>query len=519
MELFEHQKSGIGFLKKTKKCILADEMGLGKTRQAIVAAGEESKGGTIIVCPASLKINWQREIKKVYPNAQTKIMSSRDSFSLNTWLIINYDIIEKFLPTIQSAIDQGVIETIILDEAHYIKGKTKRSACIVGGSFAPKGGKRIKFDGIANKVANVYCLTGTPLLNRPIEIFNLLKAIGHPLAASRDYFAKRYCNAFTMVQVMDIHTGKKFMVEQKRAYMYYGNKERYKHLFRFLDETGASNLEELQPKLKSIMLRRKKADVLDLPEKIISVMECDLSEEWQKEYDTAWDRYLAFREAQLAGEYEGADLTPEEAASLKEEQRENILSARHLIELTKLKQVCSRSKVDRIVEDVKNAIEQGEKVIVFSQYTSTIEEIASAFTDKDAKAVTLTGASTMEQRQKAVDDFQTKEDVKVFVSNIKAGGVGITLTKASIVMFADMEWSPETHAQAEDRAHRYGQTGTVNVYYYVQTGTIEEDIIQSLNEKKGIMEDVLDGKRRKKSESALQSFMRKLEERVGKSNA
>lgn len=518
MELFAHQRTGIEFLQQKKKAILADEMGLGKTRQAIVAAKDTGEV-KLVVCPASLKINWQREIKAIYPNDTSFILTTKEPPRVAEWMIVNYDILEKFLKLIEALIENGKMKTVILDEAHYIKGKTKRSACIVGGSFAPKGGQRVKFDGIASGVPNVYCLTGTPLLNRPIELFNLLKAIGHPLGASREYFAKRYCNAFTMVQVMDIHTGKKFMVEQKRAYMYYGSKERYKHLFRFLDESGASNLEELQPKLKAVMLRRKKADVLDLPEKIISVMECDLSEEWQKAYDTAWDKYLAFREAQPVGEYDDSHWTPEELAIIKEEQRENIMSARHLIELTKLKQVCSQSKVDRIVEDVKNAIEQGEKVIVFSQYTSTIEKIAAAFTEKDAKAVTLTGTSTMEQRQKAVDDFQTKDSVKVFVSNIKAGGVGITLTKASIVMFADMEWSPETHAQAEDRAHRYGQTGTVNVYYYVQTGTIEEDIIQSLNEKKGIMEDVLDGKKRKKSESALQSFMRKLEERVAKNDA
>ena len=156
--------------------------------------------------------------------------------------------------------------------------------------------------------------------------------------------------------------------------------------------------------------------------------------------------------------------------------------------MQKLKQVCSMAKVETIIEDIQEAVDSGEKVIVFSQYTKTIDEIVKGMEKNKIGVVKLTGSSKMDERQESIDKFQNDDKTKVFVANIKAGGVGITLTKASIVIFADMEWSPETHNQAMDRAHRIGQTGTVNVYYYIAKGTIEEDIMEVLESKKEIMD-------------------------------
>jgi len=484
MELFEHQRTGIAFLKKVKKAILADEMGLGKTRQAIIAAGEESKGGVLVVCPASLKINWLREIKAVYPTDDIHILTTTelDPDPGEGWWIVNYDILEKKLEYIEQLIGAGV-KTLVLDEAHYIKGKSIRATVIVGGKIKKKSDKtQMMFDGIAKKMERVYCLTGTPLMNRPIELFNLLKAIGHDLGRVRSYFAKRYCGAFlkTIIRRSPFPP------------------------IRYLDESGATNLPELRRQIEGVMLRRKKKDVLDLPAKIVSIMECELSHEWQKTYDSAWDDYMRF----LAE-------NPEEGRDV-----EGILMARHLVEITKLKQVCSRSKMARMVADIRNAVEQGQKVIVFSQYTETIRQINDALKEKVTGAdpifaVTLTGSDDMDARQKAVDSFQNEETIKVFIANIKAGGVGLTLTEASIVMFADMEWSPEIHAQAEDRAHRIGQEGTVNVYYYIAMGTIEEDIVEILNAKKDVMNQILEGKTTgKKAESMQEAFLKMIAEKV-----
>ena len=157
-----------------------------------------------------------------------------------------------------------------------------------------KGDGWLSFSGIAKKMQRVYCLTGTPILNQPIEIFNLLKAIGHPLGKNETEFATRYCGMFWMVKVQDMETGRQFLQSQDRAYKYYNNRSRYRHLFKFPNMTGATNLDELRQKLEGSIIRRKKNQVLDLPEKIISVMEVEMDEATRKEYDHAWESYLEF---------------------------------------------------------------------------------------------------------------------------------------------------------------------------------------------------------------------------------
>lgn len=454
MQLFKHQEEGIAFLKQAKRAILADEMGLGKTRQAIVAAGDEEENGTLIICPASLKINWEREVKMVFPEDEIHTVQSgpeEDLPETASWYIINYDMLPKYKEHITRLIAAGKIGTGIVDEAHYIKGKkTIRATTTLD---------------IVLQLERLYELTGTPIMNRPIELFNLLKAIRHPLGRARTVFSKRYCGGYLKTIIKK--NGK---------------------IIRFFDESGATHLEELREFTKGSILRRLKKDVLDLPAKIISVQITDLTKEARKEYDNAFDAYV-----------EWISNNPD-----AEKDIENIMDARHLVELMKLKQVCSRAKIDRIVSDIRSAVDGGQKVIVFSQFTGTImalkEELAQSKRGTrydDAKepilAVTLTGADDMHVRQKAVDAFQNHDDTKVFIANIKAGGVGITLTAASIVMFADMEWSPELHSQAEDRAHRIGQEGTVNVYYYIAGDTIEEDIVDILERKRAIIKELMDG--------------------------
>lgn len=473
-ELFEHQKEGIAFLREKPRAILADEMGLGKTRQAIVATGNEP--GILVVCPASLKINWRREILHVHKGADVHLVESgpEETLPAAQWLIINYDMLPKYKEQILAMVADGRLTTAVIDEAHYIKGKkTIRATTTLE---------------IVEGMERVYALTGTPIMNRPIELFNLLRAIKHPLGKNRTFYGKRYCGAY--LKQIFLKTGR---------------------VIRFWDETGATRLPELRELTKDAILRRTKEEVLDLPDKIISVQICEFDKEGKREYDNAWDNYLAWIEA-----------NPQEGKSI-----ENVLSAQHLVELTKLKQVGSRAKIGRIVSDIRNAVEQGEKVIVFSQYTGTIDriaeqlrEVAKATRYADAKEpigyVTLTGQHSAQERQDAVDRFQNDPETKVFISNIKAGGVGITLTAASIVMFADMDWSPEIHSQAEDRAHRIGQGGTVNVYYYILADTIEEDIVDILERKKGIIKAVMDGTQDAEYQSSMAAeFLDRLAQRLG----
>ena len=269
----------------------------------------------------------------------------------------------------------------------------------------------------------------------------------------------------------------------------------------FLDEGGATRLPELRREIAGVFLRRTKKEVLDLPDKIVSVQVCELSPEAWREYHQAWEKYL-----------EWVSNHP----SVDEEKIENILSAQHLIELGKLKQVCSLAKLENITADVKNAVDQEQKVIIFSQYTETIKQLANQI-GLEVKCVTLTGQDDSESRQKSVDDFMNDPNTKVFIGNIKAAGVGLNLTSASIIIFADMDWSPAIHQQAEDRAHRIGQEGTVNVYYYVAKDTIEEDIVEILGQKREIIQQIMDGKKTYTS-SVETDLVKRLSARLGKTH-
>jgi len=173
--------------------------------------------------------------------------------------------------------------------------------------------------------------------------------------------------------------------------------------------------------------------------------------------------------------------------------------------------------VKTIIEDIVSAVESEEKVIVFSQYTGTIMELKKELIEKKIGCRTLTGSDKMDARQKSIDDFENDDKIKVMILNIDAGGVGINLTAASIVMFADMDWVPGVHEQAEDRAHRIGQKGTVNVYYYVCLNTIEEDIVKLLNSKKGVVNAILEGNKRRIAKSSIGSEFLKLVSSRGQS--
>ncbi len=478
-KLFKHQEEGIEFLKKTKKAILADSMGLGKTRQAIMAAREDGARTVLVVCPASLKINWKREIEEVYPDDFAQIINSDfegTASSIPEWLIINYDILEKKYNEIMNEIDHGRIDTLILDEAHYIKGKSMRARAIIGARFKKKSGEVIEFKGIAERMERVYALTGTPILNRPIELFNILKAIGHPLGKVRSAYSRRYCGAYLKTII-----------------------RRYGPPIRFLDESGATNLNELREKIKDSFLRRKKDEVLDLPPKITDIVACELDYEWQRKYDNAWDDYLQFLEEH----------------PIPEKNINNIIMARQLVEIQKLKQICSKSKITAIADFVESVASEGEKTIIFSQYTETILKLKEALRgEKKLKCLSLMGSDSMEARQESVDEFQ-RGDTDAFILNIKAGGVGLNLDRAGTVIFADMEWSPEIHNQAADRAHRIGQTKTVNIYYFIAKGTIEEDIMEILNSKKGVLDQVVDGKSdRIKKSNIYEEFLRRMQERA-----
>jgi SWI/SNF-related matrix-associated actin-dependent regulator 1 of chromatin subfamily A len=223
-------------------------------------------------------------------------------------------------------------------------------------------------------------------------------------------------------------------------------------------------LEELRDRTSKQMLRRLKDDVLDLPEKIISPIYLNLK---SKDYEEMMGEY-----------YDWFEKKSEESTSLTIQ----------FSKLMKVRKIIANEKVKHTIEIVENIIEQGKKVIIFTNFTDTLQLIHNHF---GKQSVYLDGSCSKPKRQHAIDEFQENDKIKVFVGNLKAAGVGLTLTAAEVVIMNDLSFVPAEHAQAEDRAYRYGQKNNVLIYYPLFENTIEGAIYNILNHKKKIINTVM----------------------------
>jgi SWI/SNF-related matrix-associated actin-dependent regulator 1 of chromatin subfamily A len=421
---FEHQKEAIIKLLENDKFILADDMGLGKTSSAIIASIEAKPSKTLIICPASLKQNWKREIEN-YSNKEIYICEGKKYEDSADFVIINYDIIKNFhsLKTKEeSLIQKSKFDLVIIDECHYIK--------------SPQASRTKLINDICKDINKIWLLTGTPLTSRPIDYFNLLSLVDSPVSKNWMAYVKRYC------------AGYQFSVGMNKVW----------------NVSGASNLDELRERTSPLLLRRLKENVLDLPEKIITPIYLRLK---SKEYEDVMGEY-----------FEWVKNNPKESKSLSVQ----------FSKLMKVRQIIADEKIKSTIEFIENTLEQEKKIIVFSNFTNSLNKIYEHF---NKIAVKLDGSSTAKQRQESVDEFQTNDKIKVFVGNIKAAGVGITLTSANVVIFNDLSFVPADHSQAEDRAYRIGQKNSVSVLYPIFENTIEGIIYDMLDRKKKIISTVL----------------------------
>jgi len=420
----DHQKIAIEKLAGSKRFILADDMGLGKTTSTIIAALETGAKKILIVCPASLKINWQREIEN-YSNRPVFIAEGKKFSTDHDFVIINYDILKNFHDTKEkenSLLEKSNFDLVILDEAHMISnGQAQRTKII---------------NSFVKKIDKVWLLTGTPMTSRPMNYYNLLNIIESPVAQNWKAYAIRYCQGF------------QFTAGKRKVW----------------NVSGASNLEELRDRTSKQILRRLKEDVLDLPDKIITPVYLRLK---SKEYEELMGDY-----------YDWYDKNPEESSSLTVQ----------FSKLMKVRKVIANEKTKQTIEFAENIIDQGKKVIIFTNFTDTLQTIHHHF---GKQSVYLDGSCSNSVRQQAVDLFQNDEKIKVFVGNLKAAGVGLTLTRAEAVIMNDLSFVPAEHAQAEDRAYRYGQKSNVLVYYPLFENTIEGVIYDILNKKKQIIRTVM----------------------------
>lgn len=423
---YNFQKLGINWLMNKQRGILADEMGTGKSLQSIIAAIELGVKKILIICPNTLKLNWKKEIEALEPGASITIYEKNCNLNAK-WIIINYDRIFK----IEKDLKKLKAELLIGDEAHYVKSgtKAKRSAC---------------FKKIATTVPRVWLLTGTPIANRPIDFFQLLKIVKHELGQSKEIYGKKYCGG-----------------EQTQ----WG-----------CDYNGASNLKDLHFRTQDVILRRTKKQVLDLPEKQLVPIYLQLNN--IKEYFRAAE--VKFQEIydnidNVDSEHYGKDLGS--GASFVE-----MSAFRMFVALEKIKD----GTLINLIEDI---IESGEKVVVFTNFTVVINAIMEKF-GKDC--VILDGRVSLEDRQKNIEAFQQGAPM-ICACNYKVGSVGTTLTKASYAIMNDLPWDPATLKQAEDRIHRIGQEKKTTVYFPLYQETIDEAMFGVLKEKTSNIHEAIDG--------------------------
>ena len=418
-----HQKEAIEKLLKNDKFILADDMGLGKTTSAVIASLESESKKVLLICPASLKINWEREIRN-YTDRSVYICEGK-KYEDADFIITNYDILKNFhdpKDKENSLILKTNFDLVIIDEAHYVSNaQAQRTKIIMD---------------LTKDIKRLWLLTGTPMTSRPMNYYNILKLIDSPVSQNWMAYAIRYCNGY------------QFRVGNKKVW----------------NVTGASNLEELRERTSRQILRRLKTDVLDLPEKIMTPVYLRLK---SRLYEGLMGEY-----------YDWYNNRQEESKSLSVQ----------FTKLMKVRQVIAEEKIATTIELAENIIEQGKKVIIFSNFTEPLKKIHEHF---GKKSVYLDGSTSKPARQDAVDRFQESEKIQVFCGNMKAAGVGLTLTAAEAVIMNDLSFVPADHAQAEDRAYRYGQKNNVSVFYPLFENTIEGVIYDILSHKKQIIGTVM----------------------------
>jgi SWI/SNF-related matrix-associated actin-dependent regulator 1 of chromatin subfamily A len=450
--LYKHQEDGIKFLLSRNGCILADDMGLGKSMQSIIAAIESGADKILIVTTSSTKINWEREIK-VFCNETTIIDGKK--WDSSKFTIINFDILKNFhtLETPKKK-KEGEKEPILIRDMV----NEKFDLCIVDEAHNLKNNESIRGKIMVDvcvkyNIPKVWLLTGTPVANRPMDFFNLLKIIKSPIADNWKHYAVRYCE------------GRQFFRTLKN-----GQRKQI-----WLTD-GASNLEELSNKTKNILLRRLKTDAIDMPDKIVTPMYHQLDAKGWRMYEQLWDEYVELKK--------------------KQGKRTNE-SQKDLVELILLRQFIANEAIQYTIEMVENAIEMGRKVIIFTSFSDELETIANHF---GKIAVRHNGLMSSTKKQHSVDQFQNNDKIKVFVGNIKSAGVGITLTEATVVIFNSFDWVPGNNEQAEDRAYRIGQNNDVNVYYQLFEDTISTRMWEMLRNKKDVISTIMGEKTRTEDE-------------------
>ncbi len=460
----KYQLDGVSFIDyKNGRALIADEMGLGKTIQAILWLMKHPElRPAVIVCPSFLKINWYREIKKWILGSNPEILEGKSPYKLSTndIIIINYEIIADWV----KYFNKVDIKALIFDEVQFIKN--------------PKARRTIGSKRLAKHIDKIVGLTGTPIENAPIEIYNIIQIIDPTIFPNYYSYIHKYCGA-------------------KRND--YGG----------LTAKEATNSDELHYILKNtIMLRRLKSEVLkELPPK--QIVQVPLSINNLKDYKKAELEFISFvkhryttkvNEDEIEKELRNFAkrnkieideiLSHDDKVYLAEQKIESNSNNPTFPKIKMLEKLAADGKMEEVLNWIETFLESGEKLVVFAINRFIIDKIAERFPD----ALTIVGGMGKLKKQKAIDDFQNNKNLKLLVANIEAGGIGLTLTAASNVAIIQFPWNPSKLNQAIDRVHRITQIKQVTVWLLAAHNTIENKILDVINKKEKMISQIINGK-------------------------
>jgi len=442
------QKAGIAYALKRANVLIGDEMGTGKSIQTcgiLNMLPYPEKRSVLVVCPASLRINWKRELEKWLVEATSigVVEGSKWPEGSPDIVIINYDVLVRHLDTLTAR----QWDVMVLDECHACKNpKAQRTKAVL----LIRAKRRV-------------ALTGTPILNRPIEFWTL----AHMLAPAEFPSWKRYVDRYCAPEVV---------------YTPRGPVTTY---------TGAANLEELQIRSRgSFLIRRLRSEVLrELPGKRRQIIPLPwngaasvvrhMNEEWESREERLASLKVAALGAPNEEEYKAAVKALADAEKIAFEE---ISAARKALAL---------AKVPKVIEHATELLEDGvRKLVIFGHHKEVISRIVDGL--KAYNPVVLVGDTSMDDRQAAVDSFQTDPDVRVFVGSIRAAGVGLTLTAASTMVYAELDWTPGIVSQSEDRCVRIGQKEMVLIQHLVFDDSLDSHLAKVLVEKQEVIDRALD---------------------------
>ena len=482
MELLPFQRAGCSFGMAVPRFILGDEMGLGKTMQALALLQARQSFPALVVCPASVKLQWVDECERWLPGVSVDYLDSKGE-GMTTQpdvLVVNYDLLTDVLvkddegervkhpktgkdvrePSVAlAAVLDADWQALVVDELHYVKNpKAQRTIAI----------KRL-VKGLPAS-APVMMLSGTPIKNRPVELIEPLKILGVFDAVFGGWmnYVKRFCGA-------------------------------YRDNFGW-KVNGSSNLGELADLLRgSCMIRRLKKEVAgELAEKIRvrTVVAMKNARQYRKaEADVI--AYYADRKLQDEEFVESIqDMDPVEQHKAKQVRRKDVkhkaLRAEALVRINALRELVGRLKTKAVIEWVENWLEISEgKLVLFAHHREVQKELAEAFGDQ---AISLTGGMSAVAKKAAVGTFQSDPGVRVFVASLGAGGTGVDGLQhvADTVAFVEYAWTPGEMSQAEDRIHRMGQdSDKVMVHHFVARDTIDTYFQEIITKKQAVLDAVL----------------------------